>query len=74
MIEGLNAIIKKEINVCTGKVELFYRLINISNHMLNITCSDSGAIHSDHLNALEEHFFLKIRRTIFRLTQMPKQL
>ena len=58
-IEGLNAIIKKEINSSAGIVELFYRLINISNHMLNITYSDSGVIHSDHLNALEEHFILK---------------
>ena len=57
-IEGLNGIIKKNINASNGLLELFYRLIDISDHVNNATYSDGGIIHSQLLANLEVNLIL----------------
>ena len=58
-LEGLNSIIKKEINSSSHLVELFYRLIDIFDHSQNTSYSDCVKIHSQLLENLEANVFLK---------------
>jgi len=63
-IEGLNGIIKKNISVSNGLLELFYRLIEVSDNANNAVYSDCGIIHSQLLSNLESNLVLMYLKAV----------
>ena len=58
-LEGLNAIIKSQINASSSLVELFYRLLEIGNHALNLPFPDLSPINATLVESQVENTIIK---------------
>ena len=58
-IEGINAIVKTELNASSRLVELLLRMLQIHEHILNTNYSDSSAVSNLLLENLKENSILK---------------
>ena len=58
-IESLNALIKAEIKASSSLIELFYRMINITQHSLNINYSDMDLLNASLLASQNENVVIK---------------